>query len=87
MQQLAIVKQLREQTMPDPASSAAGAVEGLPAIKAYTESRPYAASVAGPHSLSASTLRGPGKFAVPPIVFTNRAETEGVFVMHLGAGL
>lgn len=53
----------------------------------YTESRPYAASVAGPHSLSASTLKGPGKFAVPPLVFTSRDKKEGVFIMHLGAGM
>jgi hypothetical protein len=53
----------------------------------YKESRPYGRSSPGPHSLSASTLRGPGKFSVAPLVFTNQEQTEGVFLMHLGGGL
>lgn len=53
----------------------------------YTEHRPYAATPAGPHSLSGYALRGPGKFAVPPLVFATHDKTEQVFFMHLGSGL
>lgn len=56
-------------------------------MPAYTESRPYAASTPGPHSLSAYTLRGPGKFAVAPLVFTSRDKKEAVFLMHVGGGM
>lgn len=78
MQQLEIVRLLRQEL--DPAASG-------PAVLRWTESRPYAHSSPGAHSLSASTLRGPGKFAVAPLVFTNRERTVGIFLMHLGAGL
>lgn len=41
-----------------------------------------------PISYSSSlSLRGPGKFAIPPLVFTNVAQTEGIFVLHLGTSL
>ncbi|SCV69471.1 BQ2448_2491 [Microbotryum intermedium] len=53
----------------------------------YRESRPYAAVNAGPHSLSGYTLRGPSKFAIPPLAFTTKDNKEAVFVMHLGRGL
>lgn len=36
------------------------------------------------HSLTYSTLRGPGKFAVPPLVFINQKKTEAVIVIHVG---
>ncbi|KAA1079077.1 hypothetical protein PGTUg99_013892 [Puccinia graminis f. sp. tritici] len=36
------------------------------------------------HSLTYSTLRGPGKFAIPPIVFINKDKTEAVVVVHVG---
>ncbi|KDE04803.1 hypothetical protein MVLG_04767 [Microbotryum lychnidis-dioicae p1A1 Lamole] len=53
----------------------------------YRESRPYAAANAGPHSLSGFTLRGPSKFAIPPLAFTSKDNKEAVFLMHLGRGL
>ncbi|GAA6009626.1 hypothetical protein JCM10207_004130 [Rhodosporidiobolus poonsookiae] len=55
--------------------------------KRYTLSRPYAATPPGPHSLSGFTLRGPGKFAVPPLVFTTLDKRESVLVLHVGGGL
>lgn len=58
-----------------------------PLAKKYTVSRPYAATVPGPHSLSAYTLRGPGKFAVPPLVFTTADKKESILVLHVGSGL
>lgn len=36
------------------------------------------------HSLTYSTLRGPGKFAIPPIVFINKDKTEAVVILHVG---
>ncbi|BGP27274.1 hypothetical protein JCM10295v2_006238 [Rhodotorula toruloides] len=59
----------------------------IPLQPRYTLSRPYAATPPGPHSLSGYTLRGPGKFAVPPLVFTTRDKRESVLVVHVGGGL
>ncbi|KAK4048116.1 Bud site selection protein, Revert to axial protein 1 [Microbotryomycetes sp. JL201] len=67
-----------------PQVNQAGADNDIPK---WTESRPYAATPPGPHSLSGYTLRGPGKFAVPPLVFTSRDKRKAVFVVHLGSGL
>ncbi|GAA5900056.1 hypothetical protein JCM6882_002601 [Rhodosporidiobolus microsporus] len=53
----------------------------------YTLSRPYAATPPGPHSLSGYTLRGPGKFALPPLVFTSLDKKESVLIAHVGGGL
>ncbi|WAQ82617.1 hypothetical protein PtA15_2A934 [Puccinia triticina] len=36
------------------------------------------------HSLTYSTLRGSGKFAIPPIVFINKDKTEAVVIVHVG---
>ncbi|BGP65546.1 hypothetical protein NBRC10512_006413 [Rhodotorula toruloides] len=58
-----------------------------PLTPRYTLSRPYAATPPGPHSLSGYTLRGPGKFAVPPLVFTTKDKRESVLVVHVGGGL
>ncbi|BGP19582.1 hypothetical protein JCM10213v2_007677 [Rhodosporidiobolus nylandii] len=53
----------------------------------WTVSRPYAATPPGPHSLSGYALRGPGKFALPPLVFTSLDKKEAVLVVHVGGGL
>ncbi|GAA5960251.1 hypothetical protein JCM21900_002440 [Sporobolomyces salmonicolor] len=58
-----------------------------PLVPRWTLSRPYAATPPGPHSLSGYSLRGPGKFAIPPLVFTSRDKKEAVFVIHVGGGL
>lgn len=39
------------------------------------------------NSLTAGSLRGPGKFAVPPIAFAKEDESEAVVVVHLGRSL
>jgi acyl-coenzyme A thioesterase PaaI-like protein len=94
--QLEVVKQLQAETVPAPAPTSSGedqtptaTKEGTPAplVKKYTVSRPYAATPPGPHSLSAYTLRGPGKFAVPPLVFTTQDKRESVLILHVGDGL
>lgn len=53
----------------------------------YSESRPYSTAPPGPHSLTGYSLRGPGKFALPPLVFSTADKKQGVFVIHIGAGL
>ncbi|GAA5826631.1 hypothetical protein JCM11251_002827 [Rhodosporidiobolus azoricus] len=53
----------------------------------YTLSRPYAATPPGPHSLSGYALRGPGKFAIPPLVFTTLDKKASVLIAHVGGGL
>ncbi|KAI8332516.1 HotDog domain-containing protein [Choanephora cucurbitarum] len=39
------------------------------------------------HSLTASTLRGPGMIIVPPVMFYNKTYTEATFVLHLGTNV
>ncbi|GAA6061944.1 hypothetical protein JCM10212_001986 [Sporobolomyces blumeae] len=56
-------------------------------VSKWKVSRPYAATPAGPHSLSGYSLKGPGKFAIPPLVFTSPDKKEAVFVLHVGSGL
>ncbi|KAM0749748.1 Thioesterase/thiol ester dehydrase-isomerase [Meredithblackwellia eburnea MCA 4105] len=93
LQNLQLVKQLRAQLVPalqtqSPNETSLTSTEDTTElVPAYTESRPYAASVPGPHSLSAYTLRGPGKFAVAPLVFTTRDKKEAVFFVHVGGGM
>ncbi|GAA5940541.1 hypothetical protein JCM3775_004823 [Rhodotorula graminis] len=71
------------------AASTAGDISpsDTPLSPRYTLSRPYASTPAGPHSLSGYALRGPGKFAVPPLVFTTTDKKESVLVVHVGDGL
>lgn len=94
LQALPAVAKLRAEQVAAEATSPAGSTleeqsqEPTSKTKArYTEHRPYAATPAGPHSLSGYALRGPGKFAVPPLVFATHDKTEQVFFMHLGSGL
>ncbi|MBW0562610.1 hypothetical protein O181_102325 [Austropuccinia psidii MF-1] len=39
------------------------------------------------HNLTGGTLRGPGKFAIPPQAFINHQETEAIIIVHLGRSL
>ncbi|KDQ08122.1 hypothetical protein BOTBODRAFT_119118 [Botryobasidium botryosum FD-172 SS1] len=55
----------------------------------YYEARPY---VGYPeerrvHSLTAGVLRGVGRFAVPPLVFSKMDDSESVMVLHVGRSL
>ncbi|GAA6043930.1 hypothetical protein JCM8097_000905 [Rhodosporidiobolus ruineniae] len=67
--------------------ASASSPSDTPTTGKYTLSRPYAATPPGPHSLSGYTLRGPGKFAVPPLVFTTLDKRESVLIFHVGGGL
>ncbi|KAL1407318.1 hypothetical protein Q8F55_006740 [Vanrija albida] len=39
------------------------------------------------NSLTAGSLRGPGKLAIPPLAFAKNDETEAVLIVHLGRAL
>ncbi|AAW45843.1 hypothetical protein CNBJ1600 [Cryptococcus deneoformans B-3501A] len=39
------------------------------------------------NSLTAGTLRGPGKLAIPPILFAKKDESEAIAIIHLGRAL
>ncbi|GAA5926006.1 PaaI family thioesterase [Sporobolomyces koalae] len=80
--QLELVKRLQSETI-DPAT----ATTGTTPTPRWKISRPYAATPAGPHSLSGYSLKGPNKFAIPPLVFTSPDKREAVFVLHVGKGL
>ncbi|KAI9636278.1 HotDog domain-containing protein [Dioszegia hungarica] len=55
----------------------------------WYETRPYARFDPDKihNSLTAGSLRGPGKLAVPPIVFSKDDESEAIAVLHLGRAL
>ncbi|KAL7412755.1 HotDog domain-containing protein [Mrakia frigida] len=55
----------------------------------WYECRPYTTlpDYAVAHSLTAGTLRGPSKLAIPPIVFAKEDESEALVVVHLGRSL
>lgn len=61
LQDLELVKGLRGETVEREVVEVETSLSGLgrtESVRKWTESRPYAASVPGPHSLSAHTLRG-----------------------------
>jgi len=59
------------------------------AIPKWKESRPYAnyPEEKRIHSLTAGTLAGPGKLAVPPLVFSTRDDSESIIILHLGRSM
>ncbi|GAA5853126.1 hypothetical protein JCM8547_000209 [Rhodosporidiobolus lusitaniae] len=92
---LPIVQQLLKEVEPTlPPTSPSSTLDApssspssTPTSPRYTVSRPYAATPPGPHSLSGYALRGAGKFALPPLVFTSRDKKESILIVHVGAGL
>jgi len=55
----------------------------------WYESRPYVnyPEERRRHALTSGTLRGPGKLALPPIVFGKEDETEAISIVHVGRSL
>ncbi|KAG8732642.1 hypothetical protein FRC10_000785 [Ceratobasidium sp. 414] len=55
----------------------------------WYESRPYVnyPEERRRHALTSGTLRGPGKLALPPIVFAKEDETEAILIVHVGRSL
>lgn len=90
LQNLDIVKQLREATVDGPSNTSPNATsleqEQVSKPRKYKEMRPY--SKVPPekkrHSLTQSTLRGPGMFAVPPLLFYTPDNKECIAIMHIG---
>lgn len=90
LQNLDIVKQLREATVDAPSDTTPDVTslekEQVSKPRKYKEMRPY--SKVPPekkrHSLTQSTLRGPGMFAVPPLLFYTADNQECVAIIHLG---
>jgi hypothetical protein len=72
---------------PSASSNIAKSSSDTPLEPRWKISRPYAATPAGPHSLSGYALKGPHKFAIPPLVFTSPDKKEAVFILHVGKGL
>ncbi|GAA5855576.1 hypothetical protein JCM3766R1_002191 [Sporobolomyces carnicolor] len=90
--ELPIVQALQAEMIPATSSAPSEALASTspadtPLVPRWKVSRPYAATPAGPHSLSGYALRGPHKFAIPPLVFTSPDKKEAVFVLHVGKGL
>ncbi|KAH7338088.1 HotDog domain-containing protein [Rhizoctonia solani] len=55
----------------------------------WYESRPYQnyPEERRRHSLTSGTLRGPGKLALPPLVFAKEDESEAIAIIHVGRSL
>ncbi|KAF8695708.1 thioesterase thiol ester dehydrase-isomerase, partial [Rhizoctonia solani] len=55
----------------------------------WYESRPYQnyPEERRRHSLTSGTLRGPGKLAIPPLVFAKDDESEAIAIIHVGRSL
>ncbi|CEL53654.1 UPF0644 protein [Rhizoctonia solani AG-1 IB] len=55
----------------------------------WYESRPYQnyPEERRRHSLTSGTLRGPGKLAIPPLVFAKDDESEAIVITHVGRSL
>ncbi|CAE6358011.1 unnamed protein product [Rhizoctonia solani] len=55
----------------------------------WYESRPYQnyPEERRRHSLTSGTLRGPGKLALPPLVFAKEDESEAIVIIHVGRSL
>ncbi|WVN89328.1 uncharacterized protein L203_104550 [Cryptococcus depauperatus CBS 7841] len=74
MQELDIVENMREE---------------IKRGAAWYETRPY--DKYDPqkihNSLTAGSLRGPGKLAVPPVLFAKKDESEAIAIIHLGRAL
>ncbi|KAI0696595.1 Thioesterase/thiol ester dehydrase-isomerase [Cytidiella melzeri] len=64
-------------------------LRSIPDANEWYETRPYAGVPREElvNSLTAGTLRGPGKLALTPLVRARKDESEAVVVMHLGTAL
>ena len=94
LQQLDIVKQLREEWLnPEEAQKTPNTTsleqEQISRPRKWKETRPYSNIPAEKkrHSLTHASLRGPGMFAVPPILFSSTDEKESIAILHVGNAL
>jgi hypothetical protein len=92
LQALPLVKQLREELLDETNTSLNSTSltgEQVSKAKRWKEYRPYANLPESKkrHSLTHFSLRGPGKFAIPPILFASHDEKECIAVMHVGEAM
>lgn len=93
LQNLDIVKKLREETLEDgensntsPNVTSLEQNNPVSKVRKWKEMRPYSKvpEERKLHSLTQSTLRGPGMFAVPALAFFTHDSRECIAIMHLG---
>ena len=94
LQALPIVKLLREELLDtEPAQTSPNTTslssEQVSRPRKWTESRPFSRIPKDQlrHSLTQSSLRGPGMFAVPAILFSTSDDKESIAVIHAGDAL
>merc|ERR1711939_198076 len=94
LQALPIVSQLRAELAEPETSSATTDGSSLTTAQTskkrkYYEVRPYEKMAVEKkrHSLTQYTLRGPGMFAVAPLLFVSEDGTDCVAIMHVGPGM
>lgn len=92
LQALPIVKQLREELVEaeDSSPNATSLTERQTSKKRkYQEVRPYEKMSVEKkrHSLTQYTLRGPGMFAVAPLLFVSEDGRDCVAIMHVGESI
>ena len=90
LQSLSLVQELRAQTLetapPTSPNATSLSQERTSKPRRYKESRPYSRLPVEKkkHSLTQYSLRGPGMFAVTPLVFSSLDDKEGIGIMHVG---
>ena len=92
LQNLDLVKELRSQyvgeegTAPTSPNTTSLTQEQTSKLRKWKESRPYARvpDERKKHSLTQYSLRGPGRFAVTPLVFSSQDDKECIGILHAG---
>lgn len=92
IQSLPLVQQLREASLDEDSFSPNTTNlthEQTSRPRRWKESRPYSKVPIEKkkHSLTQYALRGPGMFAVPPILFSSKDEKESIGIIHVGNAL
>lgn len=93
LQNLEMVKELRSQYLgdegkaPNTPNTTSLTEPQTSRVRKWKESRPFARipDEKKKHSLTQYTLRGPGKFAVTPLVFSSQDDKECVAFLHAGS--
>ncbi|WVQ79912.1 hypothetical protein IAT38_002013 [Cryptococcus sp. DSM 104549] len=78
IQELEVVELMRKEVR-----ASAGGEDGWYETRPYDKYDPQKIH----NSLTAGSLRGPGKLAIPPILFAKKDESQAVAVIHLGRAL
>lgn len=90
LQALPIVQQLRNEMVEVDESTVETSLTATGTTrlkKKYKEARLYAATPVGPHSFTGYSLRGPGKFAIGPMTFSEMNRKTTINIVHIGSGM